>query len=196
MILYISSKLLNTFVYSNAITNGNFNSGSTGWSATSATISASNNILTVTATGAGASPYALTTSTLAVSSGKKIFIAAKMLVTNSSCNSLDINAIGSTGGTLTSVVIKTLPTINQQYIISGVLTTPADFSGNYRVRFYQKYADAATANGKVMQLQEAFIIDLTSLYGTGNEPSAADCANIFRFVDGTTQPNFSKQIAT
>jgi hypothetical protein len=69
----------------------------------------------------------------------------------------------------------------------GVVTVP---TGGASIQFWirQSYADAATATGKVMEVDGNYgvtAINLTDTYGAGNEPTASDCAKIFSYFDGT-----------
>jgi len=163
--------------------NGNFVDTS-GWGVSNSTFSVDNNTLSLIGNGGGASPYALVTTPSAVSNGKKVYVKALATVTNELCTSIDINMVGSTGGILTSASITPTPTQNHQYTISGILVTPADFTGTYRIRIYEKYADAITANGKVMEVQKVMYCVLTDdfangVVGTNLEPSKEWCdANI------------------
>lgn len=189
----LESSKIKTFAYENKFINPTFNSTSN-WGTNGAILSASNNILFITGSGSIFGPAALQSNVLQYGSGKKIFIQAKMKVTNSSCASQAVLAIATGMTTLTNSYSN--PVNGTEYIRSSIFTLGAGGSGNVEFRLRHNYADAATANGKVMEVREAFVIDLTSLYGAGNEPTAADCANIFKFVDGNSQPNFSTQIVT
>ena len=82
------------------------------------------------------------------------------------------------------LAIQSSPTENQWYELSGVYTALLDIV-DLRVRLRHEYADNATANGKILQCEYAFAINLTSIYGAGNEPTEADCAKIFSYFDGT-----------
>lgn len=189
--------ILKAFTFTNFILNADFSNGTTNWGALNATISASNKKAFITGNGTSASATILQTTTIDCVANKKVFFKVKALVTNSSATSISANIRGSTtSGTVQSGAIITSPIQNQEYNQGIVFTVPANAVGKILVRFSHNYVDAATQNNKVMELQEVIGIDLTSLFGSGNEPSAADCTNIFRFVDGTRQPNFSNQIAT
>lgn len=188
----ISSNQIKTFIYENKFINPNFSSTSN-WSVNGAVLTASNNILYITGSGSISGPSAIQSNVLQYVSGKKIFIQAKMKVTNSNCTSQAFMAVATGMTTITDSFSN--PINGTEYIRSSIFTLGAGGSGNVEFRLRHNYADAATANGKAMEVREAMIIDLTSLFGAGNEPSVADCANIFSFVDGTKQPNFSKQIA-
>lgn len=184
---------INSFIYSNIVSNGNFN-GTTGWSASGASLSASSNILKATGSGSNSICGAQNTTSVEATTGKKIYIVCKARVTNSSSTTMHIRIDGSVSGS-SSVFAQASPVQNQWYTLSGVAAL-SGLNGNIQIVIRHGYADAATANGKVMEVQEVMAIDLTSLFGSGKEPSAADCVNIFKFADGKKQPSISKILAS
>lgn len=159
----------------NIVTNGNFASGTTGWTGIFAAIAAANNTLSVTGDGGNAVARVLATTSIPIVVGKKVYIHFKSSVTNAVCGSMryclkDVmgNDISAENRAISS------PTQNQWYTTGGVLTiNNLGDAGNIRVQPTHNYADAATANGKVMQVQEALAIDLTTIFGAGLEPTAA-----------------------
>lgn len=193
----IESKNIISFAYSNIVLNGNFSSGTTNWNVLNSSLSTGDAKLLVTGNGTSATAQAFQTSNIPSTQGKKIFFSCKAMVTNSNCTSIIFFVRDSNGTNYTNgVVVKNNPVINEIYTLNGVATIQSGLTGTIQIWTYHSYTTAANSNGKVMEFMDALTVDLTTLYGAGNEPSAANCANIFRFVDGTTQPNFSKQIAT
>lgn len=182
---------LKTFTYSNLIKNGNFQ-GTTNWQVGKGSLSASANVLSVTGDGSGDTVFAYQVTDLQLTSGKKIFISALLRVTNSECNKLRLVCTGD-AGTSIDVDSTTSPVSNTWRLFNGVFTQ-TNQTGAFTVYITSEYADLATANGKVTQAQEVIAVDLTAKYGAGREPSANDCLNIFRFVDGNKQPKFSKTL--
>lgn len=192
----IKSKNLITFNYSNIVLNGNFSNGITNWNELNSTLSTDGNKLLVTGNGTSGSVSVFQTSNIASTQNKKIFFTCKAIVTNSDCSSIVFFVRDSNGTNYTNgVLVKISPSINEEVTFNGVATMQSGLTGTLQIRAYHSYLSSIIANEKVMEFMEVMAIDLTSLYGTGNEPSANDCANIFKFVDGNTQPNFSKQIA-
>ena len=143
----------------NIVTNGNF-VNTTGWNAANSTISASGNILSITGSGASNSPLA-NRSVGSFKIGGKIFVKAKLRVTNAVCTSLSISIDGTTAGT-EQYAAQATPAQNTWYNVSAVLTVPVDFTGNLEVKLRHNYVDGATANGKVMEVQEVMCIDMTA----------------------------------
>lgn len=175
-----------SFKPTNLAQNGDFSSGVAGWSNTASIITASDNVLTVTGNGGANYPLAYQNTPKSYTSGNKLYIRSLAMVTNSVCTKLDMNIRGSsTTGTLVRVIANT-PTQNAWHTLSDVVTIPADGTGFVQLSVSHYYADAATANGKVMKAQVVLCSDLTSLFGAGNEPTKAWCdLNIPTWFDGT-----------
>lgn len=167
--------------YSNFVSNGNFSNGTTGWITSGASVSATSNTLSITGTGTDATPRASQNIGVVVAS-KKIFVRALMRVTNANCTSININITPDGTGSDINASSQASPVQNQWYILQGVITEGSNWTGNVLLRLRHNYADAATANGKVMEVKEVMAIDLTTLFGAGNEPTAAQCDSLFPFT--------------
>lgn len=189
------SKKLKSFVYSNIAVNGNFTNGTNGWGVNTGTLSAANNILTLTGSSTPSCSATNITAT-PVATNKKLYVNAILETPDADIASFDIVMRGSTSGTTgtQSVGSQATPTANTQYTIKNLITVPATHTGY--VMLYARLVHATNITGKVLYVRKVLIVDLTTLFGTGNEPSAADCANIFKFVDGTKQPSLSNVLAT
>ena len=183
---------LKSFAYTNIIPNGNF-VNATGWDDSVSVISAINNTLLVTGDGGNVNPGTDQNTGYPLANGKKFFVSVKVQVTNAVCTQFVLQAYTSGDDFIANIKVHSTPAINTVYDINGVVTIGAQV-GNFQPKLTHWYADAGTANGKVMKVQEFYAIDLTSLFGAGNEPLVADCLNIFKFVDGTLQPNLSKTL--
>jgi hypothetical protein len=149
-----------TFASASGVTlvaNGDFNNGTTGWGAgTTATLTASSNVLSVS--GSGSTAFPLAYKTLSLSGVKRIFVRATIRVTNASCQSIRVRVYD---GSTTIDTIQSSPINGTWYTVSGVVSTT--FSGSPNIAIHSTYADAATANGKVMEVQEVVCIDVTEL---------------------------------
>lgn len=156
----------------NFVTNGNF-VDTTGWSAYYATLTAASNILSVTGNGANADPRVYQGTSVPAISGKKIYYRTKAKVTNANCTSILIYLTDGANTVTGASVAVNNPIQNTVYTLSGVISVGAGLTGNIRVWVRNYYADAATANGKVMEVQEVIAIDLTAIFGAGLEPTAA-----------------------
>jgi hypothetical protein len=171
--------LRRSFKPTNIVTEGNFPSA-TGWSATNSTLSANNNTLSDTCNGTGTYGTCNQITTTAVASGKKVYIKALIKVTNVSCGNIRLQITGSTGGVTVTLKDISSPVNGTQYSLSGIVTFNETYSGNVRVTGTHVYADAATANGKVMEVQEVMGIDISTLPA---EIQAMSDANIKAFCD-------------
>lgn len=163
--------------YVNLVTNGDFSNGTTGWSnLIGSTASVSGNTLSITGNGGSGSPGFAQSITVPASVGRKIYYRAKLRITNSSCSGLTIYLKNESDVDVASPVqFQNAPTINTWYEKGIILTTTSTSYSSIRPYARHSYADAATANGKVMEVQNVFAIDLTATFGAGNEPTKEWC---------------------
>ena len=148
----------------NLVVNGNF-VDTTGWTGVDSTISAASNTCSDTGNGANAYPYFKQNVTGII--GRTYALTYRVRVTNSNCLSLRYRFMNS--GSTESVLT---PVANTWYQITVVFTANGTFPEE--LRLYHQYADASTANGKVMEAQYVSIVDLTDAFGAGNEPTQTE----------------------
>lgn len=113
--------------------------------------------------------------------GHKYYLRMKAKVTNSVCASIEMQY-----GGVNTVMVAT-PTIDTVYDVSAVITATATTDNVY---FYERYASAAIANGKVLEVYNYEIIDLTADYSAGLEPELSYIntlltSNSITYFDGT-----------
>lgn len=168
----------------NIVINGDFSDGSNGWNSLYAYLSVYPKTLRVTASGGSAlARFGRQIGTWAL--GKKVYAKFRVRVTNSNCNKmyLQLKNTGITGVNRASFQVDN-PISNQWYPFS-VLGTGDGTSAMWLAGIHE-YADAATANGKVMEVQEVLAIDLPALFGLGNEPQIEFCDAMFaNWFDGS-----------
>jgi hypothetical protein len=167
------------FSANNAVSNGDFNNGTAGWQGFNSTISASNNTLENTGNGTTATPYTASNLFYLVP-GHKYYVSINARVTNAVCSSINIR-IPSTP--VQDVKAQAAPAQNTWYKISEQFT-PAT-GGAVGILIWHNYASAAIASGKVMEVRDVICIDLTVLFGAGNEPAKAQCDFMFdHYING------------
>lgn len=160
------------FEAKNSVLSGDFADGTKWGTPQGGTLSVANNTGTNTADGTTAySSITQSGAHLAFASGKKLYLSAKVRVTNSVCQSIYLD-IRTTS--LQTAKILANPAINQWYVLNGMITSSGDNGAASYVRALQNYADAATAAGKVMEVQYFNVIDLTAAFGAGKEPTLAE----------------------
>ena len=145
----------------NIINNGNFANGTSGWRGINATINVSNNIMQVAPDGSAHIGWLVQDTSYPIFPSRKYFIKAKLRVTNNDCVRIRV-LIRSTEGSGDSLYAIMAPVANQWYSLAIILDSQATHAGNFRLLFTHEYADAATANGKIMEVQEVMVIDLTA----------------------------------
>lgn len=167
--------------FTNIITNGDFSGGDSYWSYSAATLVVAANVAAITGNGTSYQASLSQITSVPATAGAQIYVKLQARVTNAVCASITARIVGTISGTGVYVTVKEvlLPTQDEWYDLSGVVTLPDTIIGDYRVLVYQKYADSATQNGKVMEVKYASIVDATSTFGAGNEPTAAQLDTMF-----------------
>ena len=159
---YINKIKGNTVAWNQMVVNGDFSNGTTGWSANSVnTISVSNNILTITATSANVHVY--------VNQIYELKVVGHVMA----CFATVKSSVDTTGTTLSFGG----NIINYHALTAGVWTdlkeiaTVQNDSDSYRL-----YLDRAVARpiGTTLDVKNMMCIDLTLIYGAGNEPSTVE----------------------
>ena len=171
----------------NIITNGNFADGTTGWVGFgSANLSALNNVLTSIGTGTAVSVTAGASygpGSVAIYHNRKLYARAKIKVLNANATRVQLQF--SCSETAFGIFIVLTPLINTVYTLSSIANVLNTYTGSLLFEVYHRYIDVGTALGKVGEIQEAIVIDLTTLFGAGNEPTAEWCdANFPNWFDG------------
>lgn len=146
----------------NLVTNGDFSNGTTGWTSTYGVGSVASNVYSHTGDGTNISPFFFQSHSIIT--GRKYYGKAVVKVTNSVCQNIRIRFGAGVG----DINIPT-PTQDTEYaksivFTSGITLTVGD-------AFTHTYADASTANGKVLQVKYVSLLDLTQIFGAGKEPT-------------------------
>lgn len=169
----------------NLVKNGNFANGTTGWIGENATLSTSENVMSVTANGASSAPIYVKNDSFNVIAGHKYYLTSTVRVTNSNCTMMYAYARDGNNAEISPLTffLVTSPEINKWYKLSGVGMMLNGGLGD--IRGYHQYTDATTANNKVMQVKNILLVDLTALFGAGNEPTKEQCDLMFaNYFDG------------
>ena len=145
----------------NSVENGDFSDGTTGWSEVNSSLSESNNVLSITGDGSGASPRGRQVDTkVNASTGDLIFLYAKVRITNSESTQIYYGLDGITD----ELIVQSNPTQDEWYELYGIAVANED--NEYIITFRHYYVDSATANGKVMEVDGnagVFAINMTQL---------------------------------
>ncbi len=183
-------QLIDTFVpMKNEVVNGDFRNGTAGWSGSSSSLSASNNTLSITGDNVGG-PGAFSPTSDIGNVGDKYYSSIRFRVTNSDAKSVSMLLRGATGGTNVLAAPSFIPAANTWYMLSGIAEKLSDWTGATRFSIYVGYLDGATAQGKITELQNVAIINLTKTFGKGNEPTKEEMDRLLAkypnsFFDGT-----------
>lgn len=154
---------------------GSFSDGLTGWSRYAATVSVSNHIITITknSTGSGGLLYQVITR----KNHKYYFKGTMRLVEDPGDDSTKFMALGFSNnasvGNNPSVTIHS----SEWTTVSGVGTP--DTESTVELRFCFRVGASVSPVGLQGQAKYAMLIDLTQMFGAGNEPSKEECDKIF-----------------
>ncbi len=173
----------------NMVTNGNF-ADQSGWEAAGGEYSVSDNTLTLTGDGTFSSPVIYQDTGLSIPEGHKVYIQFKMRVTNPDCSLMfgELRDGEWWGSRLDCYPDSGYPTQDGWETLSDIGVVPAGGISDLVVVLKNTYADAATANGKTMQVKEVMLIDLTKEFGAGNEPNLEQCDAYFaQWDDGANR---------
>ena len=152
---------------SNLVVNGDFSNGVSGWEPSSATISVDSNELTVTASASTGLCARIFTPNSIV--GNKYYGHAKVKATSS----LVQLRLGATPQTHSG---------SGNYERLSVIHTAINTIHTANIQ------DTRTSGWNGIKVKEVFAIDLTALFGAGNEPTLAQCDYLFsQWHDGTKQ---------
>jgi len=177
-----ADKLLAT----NLVTNGDFSNGTSGFDVANTTLSATNNTLTGTGTGGGSNIFI--SQTHAFTNGRKYY--AKVRVRTLSATSTTMSF-----GTNLTIFFSLVPVQNQWYNWSIVFSATSDTS----IRFINSFANPTAQNGQRIEVQYVSVIDLTTIFGAGKEPTALEMDRLLSiysnsWFNGTSEIYNIKQI--
>lgn len=141
----------------------------TGWIPAYCTLTKSGDVFSVTGLGTNSAMNIRYVTNIPLTSGKQIYCRALMKATNADVQTMRIRMLGSvTAGTKVDVKIKTLPSENTQYDQSGIFTQ-TNQTGYATLEFYANYTTSGVASGKVIEIEGLIVVDLTEIFGAGNE---------------------------
>ena len=141
----------------NIVTNGNF-VGTSNWTPIYSTVSASNNILSITGNGGNARAIAQIGQIIQFDESMRIFACAKVRVTNDACEYI---RIATASGYNETKIVK--PVKDKWYTIATLQSTKRTEKLNL-MYFDHAYSDATTANGKVMEVKEVIAFDAMEVF--------------------------------
>lgn len=176
----------------NEVVNGDFRNGTTGWEAAASTQEVLSDpalgkvVLRNTGNGAGQNVYARNTIEKSIKKGNLYYYKTLFRVTNSLCVTLQ-TWLRLNGNTVLFDTISA-PTANVYYTQKNILSFSED--GSLSINARHNYVDTATASGKEMDVASVLFVNLTEVFGKGNEPTVEEMDRLLAkypnsFFDGT-----------
>ena len=151
------------------ISNGDFSNGATGWSGARTSRTVTDGVMTVTATGTAA---AASSNIYAICSeqaipGHKYFLSAEVKTPSDPVKMY-------CRGTADQFAETTM--LGEWNHISAISTGASATNRNI---IFLRFTKPTTYPGDTYQIRNAFAVDLTQMFGAGNEPAADSCRDIF-----------------
>ena len=158
-----------------------------GWTGRASTTSFINGVLTCTGDGTQTYIGGHFSGSVAFSSEnvRVIYAAVLFKVLDDNCKKARLIINDNLGRQLTDYPIL-LPVANKEYRISERIITTRFVGALCSARLQCYYEDNATASGKIVQLRKGILLDLTAIFGAGNEPTNQEMDSILKakFTDG------------
>lgn len=189
-----------SFMGTNILVNGDFSNGGTGWSVDTGTFTVSNKVATVTGSG-GNTNYRLVKDLGAIAVIKDKYYA-RITATPKSALVVSLTLILRDGEGTLNPGYKTLtsPTVNVKVALSAVIEIATNVN-NLKLLAYTNFATASDASGKVTDYENALLLNLTTIFGKGNEPTVEQMDEIMNkftnsWFDGTKNLFRAKEALT
>lgn len=132
-------------------------------------------VLRVVGTGAlvGVGIYTTAANRITGGEGRILYLRGTMRVTDPGATTIRMHI--QAGGAQVSPPQISAPVENQWYTMSANLTSPAEFEGLQLQTYAQgRWPSGASADGKGVEMQHFMLLDLTRIFGVGNEPAKED----------------------
>ncbi len=184
----VSDLKLEGNTYINFVKNGNFVNGDN-WTPIAGVETINNNTNTTTGDGTAANIRVFQQSNLNWTANKKVFARARIRVTNPDSTGMNISLrSGSYLGSVVGFSDQTFPDENVWYTLSFIATNTT-FTEAITFQAIANYADAATANGKALEIQEVLTIDLDQHPELQSLTASQINARIPHWFDGAKSTN-------
>lgn len=154
----------------NIVTNGNFVSR-VDWVQDNCVTKAEDNKLTVTGDGTHHLPRVWQRTSITSAPGHKIYVRGLFKSLNTDVIRMGFALYGSSSSDIVSY--RTINGVigNKDYLLTGIVEMGSGTTGNLIVQLRSEYNSAADAEDKSIELRKILVVDLTSVFGLGNEPT-------------------------
>lgn len=156
----------------NEIVNGDFSAGTSSFGVPAGTATATNKVLSLKGNGSATYPQISQITTMPYVNGSKFYFKAKCRVTNPDALSINFMLYNAGMGTIITP-IKMNPVNGVYYTDSKIITATAGGAPGsiFNVYISNVYATAALSLDKVLEIENFIVLDLTRIFGAGNEPT-------------------------
>lgn len=176
----LTQEKVQNFKLKNEVVNGDFSQGIAEWFSIGGLPSVLNN--TMQLTGNGTSVHVSIREdrvNTILQNGRKEYARVRMRVRDNQAQYIRMRLYAGLSDTTINAPIQ-----DQWYSVSAIMTGNQITEATPYIRFQpnSNYADPATANGKVFEIEKPLIIDLTTIFGAGNEPTKLEMDELMKVI--------------
>lgn len=170
------------FKIKNEVVNGDFNTNTSGWIAENTSISTISGKMNIIGNGSSVLCRARQENIKKPTIGTKIYIRATCKVTNSEAARLNLILREGLAGTVFAEPIITSPLISVEYVLSAIGSININLINPLSLIVNHQYASAGVSTGKIMEVDKVLFVDLTNIFGTGNEPTKLEMDELMKVI--------------
>lgn len=172
-------KFLDDRTLTNALQNGNM-VDTTKWTGSNSIISSASNKLSIVGTGSNSVIGAYNSTSIKPSIGSMVYVKATITSLTSLSNNIVVKLMDGTSGNI--ILSKTLksPKAETSYVVTGMINIKYNFVDNLTFVVDSSYSNTTDSNSASFTVEKVTVMDITSLYGVGKEPSLAYIDSIMK----------------
>ncbi|MDT2848755.1 hypothetical protein P7H60_06235 [Vagococcus carniphilus] len=167
----------------NILRNSNF-SDRTEWIQANCISATNSNTIRITGNGTMYIPRIYQDSDIKINSGEKIYVSSLFSTPFIEILRMGIMVYGKNSTSETSSILMDNVSINKKYLISDVLSVPQNTNGTLMFQLRSEYTNKELSNEKYVEVSKAMCINLTTVFGKGNEPTKEQMDSIIQGIDG------------
>lgn len=128
---------------------------------------------------------------ITVKNNRKLYVRVNLKPKNNDVSQVGIAIYGSKKEGSIRYILNDSPENNVEETLSGIVSLPDDMEGNVSFQVRARYPNGESSNDKQVEVKNPLLIDLTELFGEGNEPEYDVFNKIIENYDGFIDGNAS-----
>lgn len=184
--------------FENKVSNGNF-VNRVGWVQLNSTTTATDNILKIQGDGSNKMPRVTQETGVKASANRKVYVRGLFKSLNNDAVRIGFALYGSNSSNIVQYSRIDGVITGKQYLQTDIIELPSEVSGNLVIQIRAEYNSPTLATGKTVEVGSVALIDLTSIFGYGKEPTKEQMDEIFEstgWFDGRIDINKLQKAST